>query len=104
MEKRIFSKVNFSMSATVYQSEYCDEREIGILKRDQNTISTKEKSLNVKSKLNSADLLLVAAHFLLCNGVQSICNCWLLLFTLAREQLTTSNCRQWLSSRVMGEK
>ena len=39
MEKRVFLKVNFSMSVAVYQSEYCDEREIGMFKRDQSTIS-----------------------------------------------------------------
>lgn len=39
MEKKVFSKVNFSMTAAVYQSEYCGERERGMFKGDQNTFS-----------------------------------------------------------------
>lgn len=47
-------------------------------------LAIEEKRINAESKLNSADLLLEAAQFVLCNGVQSSCSCWLLLFILAR--------------------
>lgn len=56
------------MSAAGYQSQYSDERQ-ECLKGIKILLATKEKGININSKINSADLLLVAAQFLLCNGI-----------------------------------